>query len=252
MAADPSGQRKRKAKQGGHGGGGGSNQHRKPAKHKNKKRLELYEYAQATLGAGNIREAVKCPDGEDLNEWLAVNVVDFFNEISLIYGIVTEYCTKEQCPVMSAGPKYEYLWADGKKIKKPIKCSAPDYINNLFTWVDEQINDPRLFPVEETAKFPDNFKKGVICPILKRLFRVYGHLYHHHIQKIVQLDAEAHLNTCFKHFLYFVKEFRLVSDREFAPLKNTIDGMLHMDDSKKQKRFKPKYAKRSNNGPAPQ
>jgi MOB kinase activator 1 len=114
MAADPN---KRKKK----GNGGGDHQHQhKPVKHKNKKRLELYEYAQATLGAGNIREAVKKPDGEDLNEWLAVNTVDFFNEISLLYGIVTEYCTKEQCPVMSAGPKYEYLWADGKKVKNQL------------------------------------------------------------------------------------------------------------------------------------
>ena len=233
MSADP--QRQKRKKQG----------KRKPAKHKNKKRLELYEYAQATLGAGNIREAVKCPDGEDINEWFAVNLVDFFNEISLIYGIVTDYCTKEHCPVMSAGPKYEYLWADGKKVPKPIKCSAPEYINALFTWVDEQINDPRIFPIEEGAPFPANFRKEIIQPILKRLFRVYGHLYHHHIQKIVQLDAEAHLNTCFKHFLYFVKEFKLVSDREFAPLKNTIDGMLLMDSE--SKKYRPKYAKNKNN-----
>jgi len=34
-------------------------------------------------------EAVKLPKGEDALEWLAVNVVDFFNEISLLYGIIT-------------------------------------------------------------------------------------------------------------------------------------------------------------------
>jgi hypothetical protein len=40
--------------------------------------------------------------------------------------------------------------------------------------------------------------------IFKRLFRVYAHIYHSHFQKIVGLGAEAHLNTCFKHFIYFV------------------------------------------------
>ena len=45
------------------------------------KRYELHKYAQATLGAGNLHDAVTLPEGEDLNEWLAVNVVDFFNEM---------------------------------------------------------------------------------------------------------------------------------------------------------------------------
>ena len=34
---------------------------------------ELKKYAEATLGSGNLRLAVKLPQGEDLCEWLAVN-----------------------------------------------------------------------------------------------------------------------------------------------------------------------------------
>jgi hypothetical protein len=40
---------------------------------------------------------------------------------------------------MSAGPQYEYLWADGLKVKTPVKLSAPDYINSLFDWVEDQV-----------------------------------------------------------------------------------------------------------------
>lgn len=47
---------------------------------------------------------------------------------------------------MSAGPKYEYLWADGQAVKKPIKCSAPQYIDYLMTWVQDQLDDETLFP----------------------------------------------------------------------------------------------------------
>ena len=36
---------------------------------------------------------------------------------------------------MCAGPKYEYMWADGQTIKKPISCSAPRYVDYLLTWV---------------------------------------------------------------------------------------------------------------------
>jgi MOB kinase activator 1 len=34
---------------------------------------QLRKHIDATLGSGNLREAVKLPPGEDLNEWLAVN-----------------------------------------------------------------------------------------------------------------------------------------------------------------------------------
>ena len=34
---------------------------------------DLMKHAAATLGSGNLRLAVSLPDGEDLNEWVAVN-----------------------------------------------------------------------------------------------------------------------------------------------------------------------------------
>ncbi len=37
------------------------------------KQYQLKQYAEATLGSGNLRLAVKLPEGEDTNEWLAVN-----------------------------------------------------------------------------------------------------------------------------------------------------------------------------------
>lgn len=66
----------------------------------------LKQIAQMTLGSGNMSLAVELPSGEDLNEWLAVNTIEFYNEISLLYGTLMEFCTKETCPIMSAGPKY--------------------------------------------------------------------------------------------------------------------------------------------------
>lgn len=61
-----------------------------------------------TLGSGNMLLAVELPNGEDLNEWLAVNTIEFYNEISILYGTLVEFCTPDQCPNMSAGPKYYF------------------------------------------------------------------------------------------------------------------------------------------------
>lgn len=63
---------------------------------------------------------------------------------------------------------------------------------------------------------------SVIKVIFKRLFRVYAHIYHSHFQHIMSLSLEYHLNTCFKHFIYFIDEFRLVDEKELAPLAELI------------------------------
>lgn len=78
--------------------------------------------------------------------YFILTAVDFFNQINMLYGTITEFCTEESCPLMSAGPKYEYHWADGQTVKKPIKCSAPKYIDYLMTWVQDQLDDETLFP----------------------------------------------------------------------------------------------------------
>lgn len=154
--------------------------------------------------------------------------MDFFNQINMLYGTITEFCTEESCAIMSAGPKYEYHWADGQTVKKPIKCSAPKYIDYLMTWVQDQLDDETLFPSKIGVPFPKNFLSNAKT-ILKRLFRVYAHIYHQHFSEVVHLGEEAHLNTSFKHFIYFVQEFNLIDRRELAPLAELIDKLTARD-----------------------
>ena len=52
--------------------------------------------------------------------------------------------------------------------------------------------------------FPHNFV-DVVKVVFKRLFRVYAHIYHSHFKHVCSLGEEAHLNTCFKHFMYFAQ-----------------------------------------------
>lgn len=99
-----------------------------------------------------------------------------------------------------------------------------------------------VFPVSTDVPFPRSFLN--LCrKILTRLFRVFVHVYIHHFDRIVSIGAvnlklhrkykvfifiklintylyfqEAHVNTCYKHFYYFVQEFELVSAKELEPL----------------------------------
>jgi MOB kinase activator 1 len=120
---------------------------------------------------------------------------------------------------MSAGPKYEWYWADGKNIKKPIGVSAPEYVDYLMEWIQSMFEDPTIFPPEEKQGFPPTFVE-VIKQIFKRLFRVFAHIYYHHTKEILQEGVEAALNTGFKHFYLFVKEFDLIDPKDMVPLEH--------------------------------
>ena len=109
--------------------------------HGTAKRGTLSQKAKFTLGQGNLREAVKLPDNEDLNEWLASNIVDFFNEVSLLYGLCADDAQKYTKPGEGFPPGFQYLWADGVKVRSPIKCSSPEYVDFVMTWIEDQINN---------------------------------------------------------------------------------------------------------------
>ena len=145
--------------------------------------------------------------------------------------MISEYCTEGCCPTMSAGSKFEYLWADGAAYKQPTKVSAPKYVELLFAWVDAQLKDERMFPVTPGTPFPADFRERLQA-IFKRLFRVYAHTFYCHYERVRELTFEPHLNSCFKHFMYFVLEFDLVRDEELRPLRALMDGFLKEDEAK--------------------
>ena len=58
---------------------------------------------------------------------------------------------------------------------------------------------------------------------------MYAHIYLAHFSEVICLQEEAHLNTSFKHFVYFTKEFNLIDKKEFSPLSELIDKLVVND-----------------------
>ncbi|QQP38926.1 uncharacterized protein FKW44_019644, partial [Caligus rogercresseyi] len=86
------------------------------------------------------------PKGLDFNEWLASHTIGFFEHINLIYGTISEFCTQSTCPDMvGPGPRV-YMWTDEKGKKS--RLSAPQYIDYVFTYVQNTIGDESIFPTK--------------------------------------------------------------------------------------------------------
>ena len=81
--------------------------------------LNLKSLAKTKLSSNNLREIIKLPEGEEENEWIALHLLDFYNQISMLFGTTTEFCTKDTCSIMSAGHRWEFYWSDGIFFKKP-------------------------------------------------------------------------------------------------------------------------------------
>eukprot|EP01080_Neovahlkampfia_damariscottae_P007202 gene7202-11518_t len=193
-----------------------------------------------SLGSNvDLAKAVKCPKGESKDEWLAVHVVDFINGINILYGSVIEHCTNTNCPKMIATEEFEYMWMNkkDKKYQKPTSVTAPVYFELLMNWIEEQVNDDKIFPSDPSVPFPSNFQK-IVKDIFKRLFRIYAHLYHTHLKEIANQGEEAHLNTCFKHFMFFVFEFELIKENEIVVLEEQIGIILGEEFKNKLKNKK--------------
>lgn len=149
-------------------------------------------------------------------------------------------------PVFTFFFSYEYLWEDGVKYKRPTKLPAPEYVDALMNWAQSLLDDESIFPnkigecffffffrLRKTADtdppgvpFPRNFRETVKT-VVRRLFRVYAHIYSNHFDHICALGIEgvchswprwinndwpvrliAHLNTSYRHFFLFIHEVR--------------------------------------------
>lgn len=53
---------------------------------------------------------------------------------------------------------------------------------------------------------------------------MYAHVYHEHFDLIGELKAVEHLNTSFKHFILFVQEFKMMEQKQLAPLQELIQA----------------------------
>jgi MOB kinase activator 1 len=165
---------------------------------------------------------------------LIISVVDFYNQINLLYGAITEFCSPQTCPEMKATDEFEYLWHDPPNFPKPTRLPAPTNNSQLLTWTSNHLSNPSVFPTQPGVPFPADFEKTVKV-LFKRLYRIYAHIYCHHYSVVRSLGLEAHLNTGFKHYVLFVEEFGLADEKGgkkgewFGPLGELVESMLRSD-----------------------
>lgn len=162
------------------------------------------------------------PEGLDVNEWLALHTIGFFEHVNLIYGTVSEFCTLSSCPDMVGPGPRQYMWMDDKGKKS--RLSSPQYVDYVMTYVQKTANDESIFPTKHGHEFPPNFDQ-IIKKIHRLLFHVIAHIYHAHFREVVLLGLHAHLNSLFAHLIEFNIHYHTIEDKETEVLQDLIHAL---------------------------
>ena len=116
-------------------------------------------------------------------------VFDFYQNLNLFYGVVSECCTQQSCPTMSAGPSWvlishhnfvgdaymlprhprrlNYTWINTDR--KHVQLPAPTYIDYVMTWVQNLLDDENTFPTKSgTWLMPSSALKVISNPLSDR------------------------------------------------------------------------------------
>ncbi|MES1907192.1 MAG: hypothetical protein MHM6MM_000357 [Cercozoa sp. M6MM] len=191
--------------------------HREGSRH-----AQLHSRAQESLRSMEYRQAVKVPQGASQSVWIATHVVDFFNSVSILFGAVLDSCTDTSCPVMRAGKRFEYVLpphsVQGHGTgSEDGRVSARSYITYWMLRIEEQMKRGDFDDKDASDK--------IVLSAFARFFRIFAHLFHHHFNIFVELEAQEHLEKSFKHFYFFCSEFKLLNEREQRPLRDLIERL---------------------------
>ncbi|CAF2125289.1 unnamed protein product [Rotaria magnacalcarata] len=149
----------------------------------------------------NIGELIRQPEGVDQNEWIAINIVSFFNHINILYGAISHLCTTTTCPIMIGPQNSLYYWIDERG--KKVKYSASQYIELAITFIQKNLSNEAIFPTRFDNKFPPTFMI-LIRKIVRLLFHCLSHIYAVHYNELIEYELHPHLNSLFLHLISFI------------------------------------------------
>lgn len=148
-----------------------------------------------------------------------------YNSAARYYGWLSEKCTAESCPKMTAGTRYEFKWTDGKISKDPESTPAITYTGNLLDWVNYQFKDELLFPNYDGAYYSRSRFIPAIQDISRRLLRVYAHILVHHLEDLQLGGLDEEFVKYLRHFMDFFERYGVLPEKDIRPIIRSVEWL---------------------------
>merc|ERR1719183_2794952 len=148
---------------------------------------------------------------------------DVFDDLHAVVSMMQQsddgkppLCTKKTC---CEAKIFKHIWAVGPNREKQ-EVSPPEYISLLMDWVRNAVNrDDVKLSLSDTKR------------IINRLARIYVHFYSVHGKQFAEYGIDAHMNYCFKHFLYFAEEYDFLKEEEIEPIRPIVYTLMRKSPS---------------------
>lgn len=169
--------------------------------------LRVSEYIQDCLRSdpSDFDRSFDCLAFEDGLDPLLVqyeHLRQFLIEFNLLLVRLSDECTPETCPKMTASNEWQYLCAAHRKTQD---CAAIDYMTHTIDGSTALLTNAKHFGSRGGVP-PDSAK--YFQSMARRLYRIFAHVYYHHRQVFAETEAERHLCARFSHF---VMRYQLMS-----------------------------------------
>ncbi|KAL5006829.1 hypothetical protein ScPMuIL_015635 [Solemya velum] len=185
-------------------------------------------YMREKITNADFYRLVVLPPSIDYNEWLATHSLAFFNHVSLLYGVISEYCTSEVCTAMTGPGNVQYHWYDDKG--KKYKSNAQQYVDYVLSFIQKTVQDESIFPTKYGQTFPSSFE-AMVKKVHKYLLHILAHIYHAHYKEILAVSIHGHLNSLFTHFMVFNFKYDLLEEKETEVVVELAKALIkHLPD----------------------
>ena len=160
--------------------------------------------AEMDRSGASKAEAEKQGRKEALNEWVAMNTVDFYNEVQLLYSLAATF-HEDNFKGANQGfpPGYNYRFP-GKEV-----LNGSEYVRSVMSWISDQLESNDVFPESDEDPFPANFLDVHMRKIYTRMCRIFAIMFTKCLKSYTDIKAVKALNFCWKHFYYFVSRYVL-------------------------------------------
>ena len=161
------------------------------------------------MGEEDLFVWARMPVGEDRVQFQFWVIKQIILAVERVIYKIEHLCTFETCPRMIASDEWHFLCAP--HADKPRDCSAIDYMKHTVDSTTNCLLAHSSYTVLHAATVHAGGLKQ-FPSIIRRLYRIYGHVYFHH----VEIFNEEYVSCA--RFYHFLKQFGLFkSDMMIIP-----------------------------------
>ena len=179
----------------------------------------LRAHIAAQLRALGPEADIAAPAGCDEDLWVDIHVVDFCNEVDVLWRKVDDRCAAKcgDAPMRAGNRVYD--WCDGEPV------SARAFAARTFEAAVAMTSDAAVFPPLEHAAYPSAFRPAAKA-LCGRLCAIYAHMYHRHFANFVETHSHVAVNAFFKRFVVFSLRHDLIGPADLEPVAELVQNLL--------------------------